>query len=54
MSDESAERGHAIGPAELGVLACAMHAAREAVQLHGGIGIAEVSYAERESADLTH
>jgi alkylation response protein AidB-like acyl-CoA dehydrogenase len=41
VSGESAERGHAIAGAKLGVLARAMHVARESIQLHGGIGTTE-------------
>jgi len=41
MSGESAERAHAIAAAKLGVLARAMHVARESIQLHGGIGMTE-------------
>jgi alkylation response protein AidB-like acyl-CoA dehydrogenase len=41
VSGGSAERAHAIAAAKLGVLARAMYVAREAIQLHGGIGMTE-------------
>ena len=39
-SDE-ASRTHAIAAAKLGVMTRAMHVAREAIQLHGGVGMTE-------------
>lgn len=36
-----AERDHAMAAAKLGVMARALHVAREAIQLHGGVGMTE-------------
>lgn len=40
-SSGPAERAHSVSAAKIGVLARAMHVAREAIQLHGGVGMTE-------------